>query len=512
MGRNVIARQDGDDYQAKFFWLKASYLNQSHTQVKKVAWELDSNFGFDDVVVYYEPAIKDLSSGTSIDEEYFQVKFHVDHDRGFTWEAFMEPDFIGAKQESLLQRLYKIYLKDPIKFANCRYYIINTWGVDHSNDFKNLLSNNGGIRPLVLFSGGDRSKFGKIRKAWKEHLNIQDDDELKDVLASLRIKHSFDDEQRLRENLNTNLLLAGLKPIPADQLSGKYGDLIQKLHKTGRNIFTKDEILEICRQEELLAEVQEARQEDAFVIGVRSFQKGAETLELEVHTIACFLHCFSGRFLLEEYAEMEYIKLELERIAQEAISSKKRIFVHLDTHLSIALLLGYHMDSKYGGLDITVVQKTFSGKLQWRAEAEKIREYQEPLWIVEEQAFSNEVSDIALTISATHDIRTQVNAYLQEMLPNVSRSIDFTISPKPGSVSIKDANHIMAAIGELIGTVRSRRYELAAKGQLHLFIAAPNALAFYLGQRIKPLGKVTLYEFDLENERKGGYHPIITIP
>lgn len=151
---------------------------------------MDTIFGFDDVVVYYDPDI--LESGTSVKEEYFQVKFHVDHDRGFIWQALMEPEFIGAQKESLLQRLYKNYLKDPDKFASCRYYIINTWGIDHSNELKNLLSNIGAIRLQILFQGGELSKFGKIRKEWKDHLGLKCDDELKALLASLRIKHSYD--------------------------------------------------------------------------------------------------------------------------------------------------------------------------------------------------------------------------------------------------------------------------------------------------------------------------------
>lgn len=485
-------------------------MNQAHTRVKKVAWEMDTTFGFDDVVVYYEPDI--LESGTLVREEYFQVKFHVDHDRGFTWQALMEPEFIGAQKESLLQRLYRNYLKDPVRFASCRYYIINTWGIDHSNDLKNLLSNVGAIRIQVLFQGSEQSRFGKIRKQWKEHLGIKSDDELCALLASLRIKHSYDDEQRLKENLNNSLLLSGLKPIPSDQQASKYGDLIQKLHKAGKNSFTKEDIIEICRQEELLAEQQEAKEENAFVIGVRSFQRGAETLELEVHAIACFLHCFSSRFLLEEYAGMEYINLELARLANEAITSKKRIIVHLDTHLSIALMLGYHLDSKYGGLDIIIIQKTFAGKLQWRADAERIRMYQEPLWTIEEEQFAVDGADLALSISVTHDVRSDVNTHIQEGLPSVRKVIHGVISPKVGSTSIKDASHIVAAVEELIRVIRSQKRQIASTGRIHLFLAAPNAFAFYLGQRIKPLGQIRLYEFDFENQRDGGYHAIITIP
>jgi hypothetical protein len=509
MARNVVARQDGDSYQASFFWLKACGLAQSYTQVKKVAWEMDGTYGFDDVVVFYEPAITE--AGSPVDGDYYQVKFHVDHDRGFTWAALTEPEFIGAKQESLLQRLYKNYQADTAAFGRRRYYIVNTWGIDHRDDLKNLLSNTGGIRLELLFKDGERSKFGKIRKAWKEHLGITDDAVLRAVLAPLRIKHSYDDELRLRENLNNSLQLAGLQPIPGGHMASKYGDLIQKLHKAGKNTFTKEELLEICKAEDLLATTEQI-QEDYFVLGVRSFQRGAESLEMEVHTLACFLHCFSSRFVLEEFVGMEYINAELVRVADEAMASKKKVLVHLDTHLSIALLLGYHMDSKYSGVDVTLVHKTVAGKILWRVDADKVQEYDEPLWTVAEQEFAEEGSDIALTISVTHNVQEYAYDCIRTALPEVSKSIDFVINPNPGPTSIKDASQIVAAITQLIGRIRSGLRSMPATGRIHLFLAAPNAFAFYLGQRIKPLGKTTLYEFDFERQRDGGYHPIIKIP
>jgi hypothetical protein len=508
VGRNVIARQDGDDYQAKFFWLKACGLNHSHTCIKKVAWEMDSTFGFDDVVVFYDPPI--MESGSSIEEDYYQLKFHVDHARGFTCHALMDPEFIGAERESLLQRLYRNYLKDPAKYLTCRYYIVNAWTLDHSDELRNLLGNNGGLRLEVLFKGGENSKYGKIRAAWKQHLGINDDRELRLILTPLRIRHNYD-AQLLRENLNDRLKHSGFKPVPENQQSSKYGDLIQKLHKDGKNIFTKDELLDICRREELLEEIEEAK-EDSFIIGIRSFQRGAETLELEVHALQCFLHCFSGRFILEEFSGTGYINEQLAHLSEKAILSKKRIIVHLDTHLSIAMLFGYYMDSKYGGLDITIIQKTFSGKLLWRAEAEKINTYSQPLLTLEEEKILDSELDLALSISVTHDIRDDVQAHIQRKLQNVSSCLHFVINPKTGVASIKDASQIVAAVEELIAGVRAKRRKLGNTGTIHLFISAPNAFAFYLGQRIKQLGNIVLYEYDFENQRDGGYHPIIEIP
>ncbi|MEE6130388.1 SAVED domain-containing protein [Chryseobacterium arthrosphaerae] len=509
MANNVLARQSGDDYQAKFFWLNACRLNIPHTCVKQVAWEMSGTFGFDDVVVYYDPATKDPSGGEVI-QECYQVKFHVDHKKGFTWEALMDPGFIGNKTESILQRLYKNYENDPEYFKNKRYILVNSWGIDYSNQLAVLLGNNGGIRLNVLFTGGEGSVNGRVRKAWKDHMGITNDEILRDVLSTLRIKHSSDDESRLKENLNTHLLLSGLEPIPADQLSSKYNDLIQKLHASGQNVFTKEELLDICKQEKLYVGIKEAEQV-YFKAGVRSFYRGAENLHNEVDGISCLLHCFSGRFILDEYSGMEFINSEIDRLANLIISAKSPVLLHLDTHLSIAMLLGKRLNPKYGGLDITIIQKTFKGNLMWRPELEKSEEYLPPFWDIETNQIDENGNDIVLSISVTHDVREEVSDFVKKNLTGINSEIQATIKTGIGGNSIKDATHAVLALEELISSVRSLKRKHAITGRLHIFMAAPVAMAFFLGQRISPLGSATLYEYDYEQQRSKGYHAILDL-
>lgn len=509
MANNVLARQAGDDYQAKFFWLHASRLNIPHTCVKQVAWEMNGTFGFDDVVVYYDPASKDPSGGDVI-QECYQVKFHVDHKRGFTWESLMEPEFIGNKTESILQRLYKNYENDPASFKNKRYILVNSWGLDYRNQLSILLGNNGGIRLSVLFKGGENSVNGKIRKEWKEHLGISSDDVLSEVLSTLRIKHSSDDESRLKENLNNHLLISGLETIPADQRSGKYNDLIRNLHAAGRNIFTKDELMEICKQEKLYVGIKEA-ENLFFKAGVRSFYRGAENLHNEVDCIACLLHCFSGRFVLDEYSGMDFINSEIDKLSNLIISAKSPVLLNLDTHLSIAMLLGKNLNPKYGGLDITVVQKTFNGNLMWKPQFENKEMYPSPFWNIDNSNGDEKGSDMVLSLSVTHDIRADVSDFATTNLTGIKLNVEAVIQTGVGATSIKDATHAVLALEELIADIRLLKRKHGITGKVHLFMSGPNALAFFLGQRISPLGAVTLYEYDFEQQRSLGYHAILDL-
>ena len=45
-----------------------------------------------------------------------------------------------------------------------------------------------------------------------------------------------------------------------------------------------------------------------------------------------------------------------------------------------------------------------------------------------------------------------------------------------------------------------------------LFIAGPGGFAVYLGQRQLAMGPVTLYEFDFEEARGGGYEAALSFP
>ena len=48
-------------------------------------------------------------------------------------------------------------------------------------------------------------------------------------------------------------------------------------------------------------------------------------------------------------------------------------------------------------------------------------------------------------------------------------------------------------------------------GRVHLFIAGPNAFAFFLGQNQPAFGPVTLYEWDFDGLRDRNYSPSLEI-
>jgi hypothetical protein len=508
MADSIVARQQGDDFQASFFWLEASKLYQPCTNVEAVEWESKiSPTGFDDVVVRYKPGI--IDGKKTIQNDSYQLKFHVDHNRGLTYEAFAEPEFIGTTKATILTRLFDAFRQDQQIAEHTRLNMINSWGIDRNNPIGALICNDGSLKLNLLFrDSSDNTKYGKIRKLWREHLCVSDD-VLKQVLEPFRIWPDYLNAQRQNDYLNARLELAGLKPVDGEKMIRQYNDLIRRLHKAGETVFTRENLKAVCEKEGLVLPPPVLPEEEKHTIGIRSFKRGAETLHLEVNDHLCLLDKFSGRFLSEDVSWKTVAGL-LVPFTDRAIAVKKPLCLQLDTHLSVAFAAGYFLDSK-SGVPVTVVQKVAGRKLNWSPRLTSSAD-RPGIWNWHEQTLSLGGKDIVLAISATHDIREQAQAFAAEKCTDAAKVITCTIQPMPSNTAFQDADHIRSAIYALIHKIRGVQSVIKGIGLVHLLMAAPNAFAFFLGQHAKPLGKITLYEFDFERQRDGGYQPSISLP
>jgi hypothetical protein len=514
MSNAVIPRQQGDEFQAKYFWYKACKLFLQDTTAIRVAWEISEIPGFDDVSIYFEPGVLDKLTGKAISSKFYQVKFHVDHSEFFTCEALTKPEFIGNQTESILQRLHKNYKDKAETFANSLYYIVNTWSLDPTDTLKELINNEHAIILPRLFDGTtDKSKMGKIKKMWREHLGITSDDELKEVLSRLRIVHNAKASELFTEDLNIRLQLAGLQPISEVKRTSPYTGLIQQLHLEKRNTFTKVELLEILERESLLFK-KEAVANDYHKIGVRSFKKGTESISNEADEYLCLLRHFTNRFVIDDALWQTEILPSLSEFAEKVVEKNKPLLIHLDTHQSVAFALGSFLDSK-AGVQTNVAQKVLNGRIIFSVDqtSADFKAHQNDVnWDYEEIKISDEGNDIVVALSVTRDIKNEVQDYVMNNLSDVSRIISATIVGGHSPTSIRDGNHIYLAVQELITKLRQEKSGKEKQGTIHIFVAAPNALVFSLGQNFKSLGKIKLYEYDFEQYRTGTYTLSMQLP
>lgn len=511
MAKAVIPRLQGDDYQGRFFWLQASRLFHDHTKVQRVAYEYDEIKSFDDVVVFYSEPIPDERGGTCL-ADYFQVKFHVDHNGAFTCDALIDPAFIGADKVSLLQKLRAAQLKRAIDGNGARFFIVSPWAVDGGDPLRFLIStNNGELRLDKLFDDtGDKSATGRVRKAWREHLELEDDRQLELTLRPLRIWFSTGSLTLLGDQVNDKLIVAGFKPVEATSQVFTYTPLIQGLHASGKNIFTRDELQEVGEREKLWVGTRPVR-DDATALGLRSFMRRAESMEDWTERMLCLVHHFDNRMIGAPRFWDEAVFPEIKAFLSEATAAQRPYRLYLDTHNSIAFAAGYELDDK-SGVDIAPMQSTRTGRHLWKPDytAEPPRE---ELWEVEHLPAGSgpRGKDVALAVSVSRDVSRDVRLYVEKSLPEVGRIIVCRVRPHPSRSAVRDATHAFQLVEELVVKVGERDAEERA-GQLHILASAPNALLFFLGQQARGFGHCTVYEYDFETNTPGAYSPAIQFP
>ena len=127
MAKVNIPRRNGDDYQARFFWLKLLELG-TDDHIKSVTFESNEVSFVDDVVVHYGEPVKDKLTGKQITRDFFQCKYHMKYGNAFTCENLIDPGFINSKT-SMLKRLHDAYLSlsDELGTDSFRLFIFSSW-------------------------------------------------------------------------------------------------------------------------------------------------------------------------------------------------------------------------------------------------------------------------------------------------------------------------------------------------------------------------------------------------
>src|SRR5690242_1032279 len=105
MTQAVVARQQGDNFQARLFWLNAALLLDPASGVTRVAYEAGPK-AFDDVLVEYDAdrAPQDHKGARYI-RDHMQCKWHV-RPGEFGYSDLADPAFSNAQSNSFLQRAH----------------------------------------------------------------------------------------------------------------------------------------------------------------------------------------------------------------------------------------------------------------------------------------------------------------------------------------------------------------------------------------------------------------------
>jgi hypothetical protein len=496
----VGARTQGDDYQARVFWLNACRLLMPNSKVIRVVYENPDTLYFDDVAVYYKCDVA-IERGEYCKSDHFQVKFHVDHSGRFSYQSLTDPAFLGVKKMSLLQRVQGFVGSHN---DACRLYIVAPWGIEDDDPLNKLVSCTGGeIRLRKLFS--DESAMRKVREHWAGHLSVNDDESLKRWIRPIRMGINYPSLENLQSRLNETLFSVGLKTIDDSHHHNPYDDLIRKMQQGEKTSFTKEELIDLCKKEGLWVG---QKAQDSERIGIRSFVRFAEHMEDETTHLLSLDDLFDERAINDVNAWNDVIPQRLEEFVKTlkpGISYELR----LDAHSSVAFAAGRCLNPKQG-MDVGTIQRVLGREALWKPALDTQTAPPEAVWKIESRVLHEDSKDVALVLNVSQDAATDVLAFIEKR-PEIHRVVILSVLPGIGSTAIKDANHCLQ-LAQAVSVILKQRSGTEREGVLHIFAAAPNGFMFLLGQLSQGFGKTLLYEYDFDSSALGAYEPSIRFP
>ena len=505
--RAVSARQQGDTYQERAFWLKVCRLFECHTKVAHVGYEIADVPHFDDVAVLYSEPIRD-AHGELISADYYQIKWHVDQAGSLTCDALTDPSFVGSKSTSLLQRLHEAAMTTSASNRSARFNFVTTWGIRDDDALAKLVSGRDGeLRLDTLFGQNNSHRFSLLVQQWSDHLDA-DREELRKTLARLRLcanSHSLD---RLTRVLSDNMARVGLSTVDYGSRSNPYDSLIERLVSEGRHMFTAQEIQSICEEEGLWTGPTSGHQSP--LVGIRSFLRFAEHMEDEVVDLLDLVGLFDGREICVPEYWNDKVGPKIRDFITGSVVPLNQCRLYLSAHSSITFAAGYELDPK-SGTQVSLVQNTVSGRSIWETVPGAATHHTNP-WKVSEIDANPGGGDVGIVLSVTHDARSEVLGYVQDHVPQLGRMLVFTIQPVTGPMAVRDGNHAWELAQEVVRIVRERRPRHAPMRPLHVFSAAPNGLVFFVGRLSRSLGRIQLYEHAFESDWPARYRKSLSLP
>lgn len=376
--------------------------------------------------------------------------------------------------------------------------IYSTWTIQHTDILNELISNTDNTFDLKKISEGctERSKMGSLRKKLRTNLSLDNDDELLDVLRQLKIKAGQADFDDLKESLNRQLIVYGLKPWSNSKNTFPYCDLVHSLNRRGVHLLDADALKKICETEELFE-----TKKNSDTVAVKSFVRQTEWLDDWTKNICDLTTIVDKRNLREGYSWEDVFQI-LEKFVCEKMKKNEEYQIALETSLSISFTVGRILNPKTG-IKVIPIQKTLDGHSQWtREESSQQKEF-----LIEKDILSEDANDMAISIGITHDINADVKEFIDNSELEIAVCERFLLEDC-GTDAIKNGSHAWALAKQINGEIGKRTGKLK-RGTLHIFVAGPNSVMFYLGMQSMMYGKVQLYEYDAVTY---SYYPTILFP
>lgn len=501
MANAVEPRWHGDNYQSRFFWIHAaSLLDAERPDVVEVTFEADGPKAFDDVVIRYDPGRPSASGPGRVTVDYHQIKWHADRSGRFGFEDLTKPEFINAASVSILERLRNAKAGAP---EGAAFTLITTDKIKDDDQLAKLLSpKDGSLRLQDLMVGKTAASWmGKVRRCWREHLKLETDEQLLEVLAGFHIKDNHHDLEMLREHVSLRFRVVGLVGAETST-TFLYDDAAKQLKIKNLNRFDRESFEQWCRGENWFLPTRPASRRG---VAIRTFQDGVTPIDMLEAMPDCTMTLtdhFDGRHLREGRTWGE-LQVPITDFLRRMLAARPDMRLFLDAHASVAFLAGATLGFKTGA-DVEVVQKGQNNPGQvWNAHDGV--DGPDPVIATETVGGGK---DIALAIGLARDPLVQVREYAASALPNVGTILHVLPDGGDDQKAVRGGAHAAAIAATVARAVASIR---KPGGTVHVFVSGPNAFSFLLGQQAESMGRCIPYEFDFSGRVDGSYRPTFDI-
>ena len=344
MTQAITVRRDGDTFQARQFWWYACQLLRPDSGVVRVGFE-EGPKSFDDLWVEYDPkhSPKD-ARGRPVIREHLQCKWHGTHD-SYGFSHLVDPAFINAESTSMLQRALAAQRTYAPTGSGVRFKLVSNWSPAKGDPLQSLINTRSESLRLQLLYGTktDQSAMGQVRKLWREHLGITED-ELRVLAGTLGFSVFTFSPEVTREWLNDRFQNVGLQTVPANQSAFPYDDLVFQWMAQGQHDFTAAPFRKLCEQENLLGPARRI----VPVFGVKSFEHALDRLEDRCIDVLNLVPSFHDRFIQSDTDWATDLYPDLAAFLQDAAREHESLRLARDAHATLAFAAGTVLNIKSG--------------------------------------------------------------------------------------------------------------------------------------------------------------------
>lgn len=505
MAYAVVTRRDGDVFQARLFWTKAANLLDDQRRIVRVGFE-NGPRGFDDVWVEYDPAHAPQDPfGTPVLVERLQCKWHATPGT-FTHRDLPKPEFINATATSMLERALEAYRQDRSAGVHSRLALVTNHWIDKADILYGMLRMKGLNLDLPkLFDGKVRSDAAKVRKLWREHLQLSSDDELQALVACLGFNLTADSLDQQRERLDEACRAFGLARVPRASSATIYDTNVFEWVGQGRMEFDRDTFRAKCEQEGLLA----PKGQSMVAYGVKSFEHALDRLEDRCARVLNLVPAFNDRQIQDSDAWRGSLLPQLQQFLRSVPAPNGRLRLALDAHATLAFAAGSILNTKSSRL-VELEQRTPNLTVWSPDDRAPLSSW--PAWNLQE-SFEAGGQDIFCGVSLSRPVMGDAQGFVAAKGLHPAAWVSAELTEGPSQKSVLCGAHAAALAEKLSMRLQAlRTTKNLSAARLHLFLAAPNGFSFELGRHAAAIGPLTLYEFDFERTHGGGYTASLSLP